>query len=88
MDLSAAALDVAPLLARLKVLPPASVRHLPVQQELAGSLHLNAHIPGNRGTAVYLSKEARSSWRSCVAWQVKGEPGPFTEIIHYVIPVV
>lgn len=49
MDLRCVALDVAPLLAGLKVLPPASVWHLPVQQELTSFLHLHTHIPGNRG---------------------------------------
>lgn len=36
MDLRLGALHIAPLLAGLKVLPPASVRHLPGQQEAAG----------------------------------------------------
>lgn len=46
MDLGLAALDVAPLLARLKVLSPAAVPHLLLQQEAAGLLHLRT---GNSG---------------------------------------
>lgn len=44
VDLSLAALDVAPLLARLKVLPPAAVPHLALQQEAAGLLHLRTGV--------------------------------------------
>lgn len=44
VDLSLAALDVAPLLARLKVLPPAAVAHLALQQEAAGLLHLGTGV--------------------------------------------
>lgn len=44
MDLSLAALDVAPLLARLKVFPPAAVAHLVLQQEAAGLLHLRTGV--------------------------------------------
>lgn len=44
VDLSLAALDVAPLLARLKVLPPAAVAHLVLQQEAAGLLHLRTGV--------------------------------------------
>lgn len=50
VDLSLAALDVAPLLARLKVLPPAAVAHLLLQQEAAGLLHLRTGV--SRGVGV------------------------------------
>lgn len=51
VDLSLAALDVAPLLARLKVLPPAAVAHLVLQQEAAGLLHLRTGVSRGGGGA-------------------------------------
>lgn len=48
VDLSRGALDVAPLLTRLKVLPPASVRHLLLQQEPARFLHLHRDVSGHK----------------------------------------
>lgn len=50
VNLRRAALDVTTLLARLKVLPPASVGHLTVQQELAGLLNLHTHFAGKAHT--------------------------------------
>lgn len=47
VNLRRAALDVTALLTRLKVLPPASVGHLVVQQELTGFLNLHTHVTGN-----------------------------------------
>lgn len=49
MDLGGAALDVAPLLARLEVLPPAPVRHLLLQQEPTSPPHLGTRLPANGG---------------------------------------
>ena len=80
MDLSCAALDVLSLLARLKVLPPASVRHLAVQQEPTRFLHLHT-----RAAAWQQAQQGNMSVRTSWEWKViAGQVGSIQEVLSHV----
>lgn len=73
VNLRCAALDVTTLLARLKVLPPASVRHLMVQQELTGFLNLHTYFSGKVHTHTHKHTMLKLSMKAVRKSRVESE---------------